>query len=106
MAELKTYQLFPTVPAGGQDWRLSADRGEVVVQAQSTGEARAVAAMAEARAFGNTNADITTEVSASAFLDPNLYGVREDGRKPQPPSHPRVLKANFRRPDGFVVHSD
>lgn len=48
---LWVYRLIPTA-LSCHDWDLSLNQGEVLVQARSSGEARAIAASAEARSFG------------------------------------------------------
>jgi len=72
------YRLKPIAAPDDQNWDRAFNQGEIVVRAPSSGEARAIAALAEARARGMQGPPrITTEVSASAFLDEKLYGVTD-----------------------------
>lgn len=71
------FRLVPMRP--GSHWGLSGSRGEVIVRARSTGEARALAAWSEAAA-----SPYSDDGWASPFRDPRLYSVRRDnsGRFP------------------------
>lgn len=101
------FRLVPTARPDDPNWGRAACQGEVVVRARSAGEARALAAQAEARALGFASGS-TTQVIASAFRDPRLYGVRrepEDSHAAAGP--PGVLHARFVSPAaGLVMHDD
>lgn len=101
------YRLFPTARRGDTNWRRATDQGEILVRARSGGEARALAARAEAQAAG-ASPKITTQVLASAFYDPNLYGVRrEDSSAFEPDGPLGVLEGTFQTPPGYLVlHED
>lgn len=68
---MKTYRLVPARP--GPHWGLARNRGEVMVKARTSGEARAIAAAEEKRLDHTGRSD----PSASAFRDPKLYSVRQ-----------------------------
>lgn len=69
---MRTFRLVPTRP--GPHWGLSRNRGEVLVRARTSGEARALAAAEEAAELGRLGSSI--DPAASAFRDPKLYAVR------------------------------
>lgn len=100
------YRLIPTAPPDDHNWARALCQGEIVVRARSSGEARAIAARAEAHVAG-TPSKTTGQAMASAFRDPALYGVRLDdgGLFPQA-GHLGVLSGNFRIPAGWVAHDD
>jgi hypothetical protein len=81
-------------------------QGEIIVRARSSGEARAIAARAEALAAG-ASPKTTGQVTASAFRDSTLYGVRRDdtGRFPND-GPPEVLSGGFQIPPGWIAHDD
>lgn len=74
---MPVYRLRPTTD-DAVNWQLAANRGEVVVRAQSTGEARAIAALREAEAIRGEPVTFDTRVQASAFMQANLYTVVQD----------------------------
>ncbi len=79
MTESAIYRLTPNPPQNEEAFELSRDQGMVIVRALSTGDARLVAAEAEAAASGHSG-KLDTQLSASAFMDPTLYSVqRLDG---------------------------
>ena len=98
------FRLIPTAAPDDPAWELSLYQGEVTVRAQSTGEARAVAALEEASiAFGGIP-PTTTQVVASAFRNEKLYTVHQDDSGEFPDIGPvRVLRGTFSFPEGFVV---
>ncbi|MCD7059802.1 hypothetical protein [Pelagibacterium xiamenense] len=72
------YRLYPVAGRGTSNWDIAANRGEVVVRARTTGDARLVAAEAEARSAGDgrhENDDVYS-VRSSAFTDEKMYGVQ------------------------------
>lgn len=83
MERLALYRLVPTARPEDPNWGRAPNRGEVVVRAKSSGDARVVAAQAETEE-GKAGL-FTTEVKASAFLDDKLYTVRDE-----PPGRYRV----------------
>jgi hypothetical protein len=104
MIPTRVYRLVPTAGPGDGNWGRAANQGEVVVRARSSGEARALAARAEARAAG-APAMTTTQVMASAFYDPVLYGARLDGSGAFPPEGPPgvLASANLRIPADYLL---
>ena len=97
------YRLIPTAAANDPAWELSLNQGEVVVRADSTGEARAVAALEEAAARGAAFPLSTTQVIASAFRDDKLYTVLDEHSRTFAPDGPiGVLDADFHFPVDFV----
>lgn len=81
--DFKVYLLIPVASPDDPGWELSPFRGEVLVRARSTGEARATAARVEADilAHGYARFDRDFVRKASAFANGTLYGVvqtRED----------------------------
>lgn len=85
------YKLLPVRP--GAHWGLVPDRGEVVVRARSSGEARAIAARAEAEVVAKER-QTAGRVSASAFPNPALYTVRLESKSEFPANgEPAVLTA-------------
>lgn len=101
------YRLFPTARSDDTNWGRAIDQGDIVVRARSSGEARALAARAEARVLG-ASPKITTQVLASAFYDPRLYGVRHEPSGIFETDGPLgVLKGTFQTPTGSLVfHED
>jgi hypothetical protein len=71
MISTRIYRLIPGAPLDDHNWRRAAHQGELVVRARSSGEARAIAARAEARAAG-VRQPSTGQVLASAVADPVL----------------------------------
>jgi hypothetical protein len=69
---MKTFRLVPTRP--GPHWGLTPNRGEILVKARTSGEARAIAAAEES---GSSAPNRRSDTSASAFRDPKLYSVRQ-----------------------------
>jgi hypothetical protein len=99
------YRLLPSAPPDDPNWDRALNQGEVVVRAASSGEARAMAALEEARAAVGAIPNSTTQVRASAFRDEKLYTVREDDSGEFPAAGPvQVLRANFRFPEDYVGH--
>lgn len=70
------YRLHPLAAPDDPGWSLHAWRGEVLVRAQTAGDARLVAAEAEAgsRTPREENDDVHS-IRTSAFIDDKLYGV-------------------------------
>lgn len=73
---MNIYRLIPY--RSGPHWGLQENRGEAIVRARSTGEARAIAALAEAEAVAPAG-KARVYAARSAFLDPVLYTVRLHG---------------------------
>ena len=73
---MRIFRLLPHRP--GAHWALSLNRGEVVVRARTSGEARFVAAHTEA-AFARAAGNLGFDPAASAFRNPLLYHVVRDG---------------------------
>jgi hypothetical protein len=106
MISTRIYRLIPGAPADDHNGRRAAHQGELVVRARSSGEARAIAARAEAQAAG-VRLPSTGQVLASAFADPVLYFTRLDDRGAFPDEGPvGVLAGGFRAPTGWVAHVD
>jgi len=106
MISTQIYRLIPGAPVADHNWRRAACQGELVVRARSSGEARALAAQAEARAVGVAQ-PTTGQVLASAFEDPVLYFSRRDDRGTFPDEGPiGVLSGSFEVPAGWVGHVD
>ena len=106
MISTRIYRLIPGAPLDDHNWRRAAHQGELVVRARSSGEARAIAAQAEARAAGVTQ-PTTGQVMASAFEDPVLYFTRLDDRGTFPDEGPiGVLSGSFQVPTGWLAHVD
>lgn len=78
MLPMHVYRLVPIAPPDDPNWDRAINRGEIVVLARSSGEARAIAAIADSDT-DNGIAKITTQVAASAVLDSKLYGLRHEG---------------------------
>jgi hypothetical protein len=78
------YRLSPIAAPDDPAFDLARNQGTVVVRAISAGDARVVAAQAEAVAAGKRADIITTQFTASAFLDGQIYSVDqiEDARFP------------------------
>lgn len=101
------YRLIPAAAPDDSNWDRAINQGEVVVRASAPGEARAVAAIAEAAAATGRPPELTTQVTASALLDEKLYAVREEEIGQYPAHGPNeVLSADFHFPDGYIVHED
>jgi hypothetical protein len=101
---MPAYRLVPVAGDHDPNWDRAINQGEVVVRAHSSGEARAVAALAEAAAAGAVVP--STQVSASAFMDDKLYTVRDEppGRWSDGPAG--ILEARWRFPSGYVPSDD
>ena len=69
---MNTYRLIPQ--SAGSHWGLHENRGEAIVRARSTGEARALAALAEAESIAPPG-KARTVAARSAFRNPILYRV-------------------------------
>ena len=97
------YSLVPAAPPDDPGWDLSLNQGVVLVRARSSGEARALAALAEASQRTDAVPQFTTQVVASAFRDEKLYTVHEDLSGDYPNAGPDgVLSAEFHFPADFV----
>lgn len=72
------YKLYPLAHPQDPGWDLAMNHGEVLVRAKSSGDARLVAAQAEAASADrhNENDDIFS-IRSSAFTDDKLYGVQQ-----------------------------
>lgn len=107
MIPTRIYRLIPTARPDDPNWGRASCQGEVIVRARSSGEARAVAARAQAEAAGGSE-DTTTQVTASAFYDSNLYGVRGDASDAFPPDGPvAVVGGTFQMPANYKIgHRD
>jgi hypothetical protein len=97
MAQMSIYRLVPIVGPDDPNFDLARYQGEVIVRALSSGDARVVAAAGEASASGRDPNLFTTELRASALLEPHLYSVRlvEDSQFPTDGER-QVLVADFR----------
>ena len=104
MAVLHQYRLVPTT-SSRPDWSLCENQGEALVQARSTGEARALAASAESEALSRCSR-LVTQVFASAFLNARLYTVQRLNKPVDVLDTLCILKAEFRLPPGYVFHRD
>lgn len=104
----RVYRLVPNIRSDNTGWGGTFNHGEILVRARSSGEARAIAARAEAVAAGEPKR-ATTQAMASALREPRLYSVRRDtsGQFPDE-GEPGVLAGNFRLPDAHVLvpHGD
>jgi hypothetical protein len=102
------YRLIPIADPDDPHWDRALNQGEVVVRASSSGEARAIAALEEARVAIGGIPNSTTQVTASAFRDEKLYAVRDDTSGAFPAAGPvQVLAGNFSFPDAYVApHMD
>lgn len=89
MEHLALYRLVPTARPDDPNWDRAPSRGEVVVRARSSGDARVVAALAETEE-GRAGL-FTTEVKASAFLDEKLYTVRDEPEGRYTSAGPRMV---------------
>jgi hypothetical protein len=102
---MPVYRLVPIAEPDDPNWDRALNQGEVVVRASSSGEARAMAALEEARAATGAIPNSTTQVRASAFRDEKLYTVRDDHSGEFPAAGPvQVLRAHFTFPENFVGH--
>ena len=89
MEQLKLYRLVPSAHPDDPNWDRAPNRGEVVVRARSSGDARVVAAQAETT---NGRAGLfTTAVRASAFIDEKLYAVHDVAPGGYPAEGPRTV---------------
>lgn len=96
MEQLALYRLVPTARPDDPNWDRAPNRGEVVVRARSSGDARVVGAQAETE---EGRAGIfTTEVKASAFLDEKLYTVRDEPEGRYLNLGPRMVLEGFAAP--------
>lgn len=89
MTDLAVYRLVPIRPAGDPSWELVPYMGEVVVRAESGGEARALASIALEH---GDNSDPSARVDASfgsAFGDANLYSVKREDEGEYPAEGPK-----------------
>jgi hypothetical protein len=103
---MSVYRLVPIARSDDPNWDRAINQGEIVVRATSSGEARAIAALEEARAAVSHIPKSTTQVTASALRDPLLYGVIDDASGEFPASGPiKVLRGNFQFPGGYVEQS-
>lgn len=93
MERLALYRLVPTARPDDPNWDRAPNRGEVVVRAKSSGDARVVAAQAETPE--GAAGIFTTEVKASAFLDEKLYTVRDEPAGRYPSAGPRMVLESF-----------
>ncbi|HXE55527.1 MAG TPA: hypothetical protein VN541_21065 [Tepidisphaeraceae bacterium] len=106
MLSTAIYKLLPSAPLLDHNWQRAMCQGEIVVRARSGGEARAIAARAEARAAG-ASAKTTGQVTASAFRDSTLYSARRDDSGRFPNDGPlEVISGSFQVPSGWVAHHD
>ena len=100
---MPVYRLVPVADADDPNWDRAVNHGEIVVRAASSGEARAIAALAEAEAAAGTPPLATTQVRASAFMDEKLYAVRDAPFDAWPAEGPpEVLAGSFQIPDDYV----
>jgi len=93
MERLALYRLVPTARPDDPNWDRAPNRGEVVVRARSSGDARVVAAQAETEE--GAAGLFTTEVRASAFMDEKLYTVRDEPEGRHPIDGPRMVLEGF-----------
>ena len=101
------YRLVPIADADDPNWDRAINHGEIVVRAVATGEARAIAALAEAEAATGRTPLATTQVRASAFMDEKLYAVRQAPFDAWPAEGPsEVLAGSFQFPDDYVPMVD
>jgi hypothetical protein len=108
MDEMRIYRLVPVAAPDDPNWGRAFNHGELMVRAPSSGEARAIAAFAEARARGAEDPPkVTTEVRASAFLDEKLYGLVEvmDGPMERD-GPPGVIAGSFDFPPDLLPDHD
>lgn len=104
---MPVYRLVPIAAPDDPNWDRALNQGEVVVRASSSGEARAIAALEEARAAIGKMPQSTTQVRASALRDEKLYAVRDDHSGEFPAAGPvQVLRAHFSFPPGYVTQQD
>jgi hypothetical protein len=97
------HRLIPNAGPDDPAWDLSLNQGVVVVRAQSSGEARAVAALEEAAARAHAVPQTTTQVVASAFRDDKLYTVVEDHSGVYPAAGQiGLVRGSFHFPEEFV----
>ncbi|WP_196258684.1 hypothetical protein [Pelagibacterium limicola] len=99
--ETRIYRLYPIAERSDPGWRMSAYQGHVLVRAHSSGDARLVAAEAEAgvTAGKKENNDIFS-VRTSAFTDDKLYGVSLVEDAGYPPEGPRAVLEGLTGVDG------
>jgi len=103
--QTRIYKLVPSARPDDQNWDRAINQGEVVVRAVSSGDARIVAAYAEAAALSlKAPVEATTRVSASAFRDSKLYTVVDDTSGEFPADGPReALRAVFEVPANYAL---
>lgn len=89
MERLALYRLVPVARPDDPNWDRAPNRGEVVVRARSSGDARVVAAQAETEE--GMGGQFTTKVRASAFMDEKLYTVRDEPPDDYPVAGPRAV---------------
>jgi|SRR5690606_28086568 len=100
---MPVYRLVPIADADDPNWDRAINQGEIVVRAASSGEARAIAALAEAEAATGAPPLATTQVRASALMDEKLYAVRDAPFDAWPgDGPPQVLAGSFHFPDDYV----
>ncbi|GLQ55511.1 hypothetical protein [Devosia nitrariae] len=96
MVETAIYRLTPIAQPDDTNWDRTVNRGDVIVRARSSGDARVVASEGEAEAMGKNPTLATTQLLASAFRDSHLYAVRRVSDSQHPALGPReVLEADF-----------
>lgn len=93
MERLALYRLVPVAHPDDPNWDRAPNRGEVVVRARSSGDARVVAAQAETEE--GAAGIFTTAVRASAFMDEKLYHVRDEPAGRYPLAGPRMVLEGF-----------
>lgn len=93
MERLALYRLIPIAYPDDPNWDRAPNRGEVVVRAKSSGDARVVAAQAETEE--GAAGIFTTAVRASAFMDEKLYHVRDEPAGRHPLAGPRMVLEGF-----------
>lgn len=89
MERLALYRLVPIARPDDPNWDRAPNRGEVVVRARSSGDARVVAAQAETEE--GAAGVFTTAVRASAFMDEKLYHIRDEPAGRYPLTGPRMV---------------
>lgn len=72
------FRLYPLAEPGASNWDIAQNQGEVLVRARTSGDARLVAAEAEAAlARRHDENDDIYSIRSSAFTDEKLYGVQQ-----------------------------
>ncbi|WMT86369.1 hypothetical protein NO932_15830 [Pelagibacterium sp. 26DY04] len=75
---MAVFRLYPLAEPGSSNWDIAQNHGEVLVRAKTSGDARLVAAEAEAQlARRHDENDDVYSIRASAFTDEKLYGVQK-----------------------------